>query len=156
MKVSNDKKIRLFMYIIGALMIACVTAAIITFLLQIPSQEIIYIVLVLIMITLAIVFMKLKTFIYEDSGEVISIKLYHPLENKHHCKTIEFPAKQLKDYGIKKTLQGYNVALIVESFKKKEIKREFYLTGFGRNQLNKLISSLEHKKKINVNNFIHY
>lgn len=143
------------MYIIVALMIACGTGMIVTFLLHIPYKEIIYIVLSLVMITLAIVFMRLKTFMYEDSGEVISIKIYHPLENKHHCKTIEFPAKQLKDYGVKKTLQGCNLALIVESFKKKEVKREFYLIGIGRNQLNKMISSLEHTKRINADDLLH-
>lgn len=141
------------MYLIGALMLIFATAGVIIFLIDIPNKEILYIIVSAILLILSVSFMKLRTFMYEDSGEVITIKRFHPLENKLHCETVEFPAKQLKDYGIKKTLQGYSIALTLVSLRKKEVRREFLLTGFGRRQLNSLRSSLEHTKQMNLNSF---
>lgn len=152
MKISNQKKIRSLMYLIATLMIICGTSGILIFLLQLPAKEIFYIILAVAMVILTFIFKNLKTIIYEDSGEVVTIKLFHPLENKIYCPTVEFPARQLKDYGIRKTFQGYNMALTLESLRKKEIKREFRLTAFGRIQLESIISSLEQTKKMNTTN----
>lgn len=151
MKISNDNKIRSLMYLIAALMMICTTAGIMIFLLQLSGKEILYTVLAFVMLILILIFKNFKTIIYEDSGEVVSIELFHPFENKIYCPRVEFPASQLKDYGIRKTFGGYSMALTVESLKKKEIKREFHLTGFARRQLDSIISSLEQTKKMNTN-----
>ena len=153
MKISNDSKIRSVMYVITATMIICTIAGIIIFLLQIPDKEILLIINIFLVIVLAIKFINLGTVMYEDSGEVVTIKLFHPLENKLHCRTIEFPVKHLRDYGIKKSFRGYRMAITLESLRRKEVKCEFFLTGFGRQQLDSLIVSLEQNKQMNMQSF---
>lgn len=143
MEISNYKKVRLSMQIIITLIMICMTGSIVLFLLQIPEKKIIFIIIIMITMMLAFIFINLKIFMYEDSGEVITIKFHHPLESKLHCRTIEFPSKQLKSYLIKKAFHGYEMSLILESHNKKEVQKKIFITGLTKVQNEKIKSSLE-------------
>lgn len=151
MKISNYQRMRFFMYLICTLMIISTVVGIIIFLLINPAKEIYFLIIALILVLLGIVFFRLRAIIYDDSGEVVTIKSYHPLENKIYCPTLEFPTSQLKDYAVSKKLQGYNITITLESFRRKETKKKFLLTGFGKKQRTNLISSLENMKQMNLN-----
>ena len=140
------------MHITTALIFICVVLIIFTFLLRIPDKLIIFIVLAIVLVILFKIFIDLKAFIYEDSGEIISIKSYHPLKKKIYSPGLEFPVKQLKDYVIRENIEGYSVAIIIESLRKKEIRRVYHITGIGKSQFNILVRSLEQIKQLNSNN----
>lgn len=141
------------MYLIVALLIIAATIGIIVFLLQIGAKEIYYIIITVMMLTLSIIFTKLRVFTYEDSGEVVTIKLFHPMDSRLDYKITEFPAKQLKNYGVKKRFQGYCMTLTLESLRKKQVQRKFILLSLGRIQLNELLTSLERAKQMDDDHF---
>lgn len=143
MEISNYKKVRLSMQIIITLIMIFMTGSIVLFLLQIPEKKIIFIIIIMITMMLAFIFINLKIFMYEDSGEVITIKFHHPLESKLHCRTIEFPSKKLKSYLIKKAFHGYEMSLILESHNKKEVQKKIFITGLTKVQNEKIKYSLE-------------
>ncbi|WP_379964763.1 hypothetical protein [Epilithonimonas sp. UC225_85] len=99
-----------------------------------------------------LIFINIRTFTFEYSGEVISIKIFHPLENELYSRSIEFPSRKLKNFAIVKKIQGYEMVFTIKSYRKKEIKEKVLLKWLNPQQLNNLIQSLEKIKTDNDNN----
>lgn len=137
------------MHIIIGMMIFLTTMLIIVFLLQV-AKAFLYVILFIFLIILLLILIDLKVFIYEDSGEVITMKVFHPLDNELRCRIVEFPAEQLKNFRLKKVLTGYCLDITLESLKKKEVRRVFIISGFESLQIGKLLSSLENSQCRNL------
>lgn len=105
--------------------------------------------LVLIAIALTGYFLSTKCFEYEYGGECVTIKKFHPFKKGSIPPSLEFPREYLKNYVIKKELVGYKLILVLESSRKREVKKGFRLVAFNEKQIKNLRSSLSKIKEMN-------
>lgn len=121
----------------------CILSALFSYLFQelIPAGTVILAVLFLVIFILLFVLFNLKCFIYEFSGEVITIKIFHPFKKTHIHPCMEFPKDSLKDYSITKSIYGHQLKLYLKSERRKEIRVKCKFS-IDREQLINLSNSL--------------
>lgn len=64
----------------------------------------------LLLVVLTMVISRLKVFELENSGEVFTIKTFHPASCKINYHLFEFPSRNLKTHEISKTIFWFQVA----------------------------------------------
>ncbi len=96
----------------------------------------------IIFIFLSYVFIKLNIYVYESSGEVLSLKQYHPFLNQLSAQSYDIPAENLGGYEISKIGVFYILTLKIKISAKKKIKRDFILLDLNNQNLKKMSSSL--------------
>lgn len=100
----------------------------------------------LLLIIVTMVIFRLKVFELEDSGEVFTIKTFHPASRKINYYLFEFPSRKLKTHEIRKTTFGFKLHIILESSKVRIVRRVFTFYLISSEQLGKLRNSMESSK----------
>jgi len=141
---SNYKTAIMSRNLIATLMVFFILICSFLFLIRVVSNELLVIIFSLIILVLCLMFMRIKVFVLENSGEVIVIKYYHFLENKTQISAIEFPASQLTNHVIRKTFLGYKITLTITDSKQRKVKRVYSILDFNRNNIVFLEKSLHY------------
>ncbi len=147
MNISNEKTIKSRMWQL-VVIVAGVSLLLMGSLSGIlPKTRFVYFNLLLTFILLLSVslLIRLKVFVFENSGMVISIKTFHPIWDKIHFPKAEFPLSQCKSIYIKETFTGKRLELILISEKKKKIKLDYSLKGLNEKQILQIYSSISDK-----------
>ncbi len=95
-------------------------------------------------------FYKQTCFLYENSGEVVTIKAFHPIMQNVIGPKMEFPIRYLRRFYLEKAIIGYKLILVLKTRNEYEIRRKFILTGFLTSQIQSITRSLE--ETLNRNN----
>lgn len=122
---------------------------VVIFLLRLPGMGLIYCFLGSCLIILLRKLFNLRVLIYEDSGEVITIKLFHPINDELRSRVVEFPTSQLKSFKVDKLLRGYYFEITIKTFNRLDVRKVFTISCFEGVQIKKLVSSLEESKRKN-------
>lgn len=97
-------------------------------------------------IFLIIMFFRTRYFELDSSGEVISIRSYHPIF-KSIEKRAEFPKQKLQDYKVEKKPGGAVMKVYLKMLEKKNTSVQYSIQGFNKNNVQKLEKTLQKTKK---------
>lgn len=156
--LSNKKRIKLYCRIVIFLVIINTFFSFFLFFSdnQFSKSTLLKAISIVLFLILIVVYYRLRYFEYDFSGEVISLKSYHPL-----ClwpeKRIEFPKDMLENYKIIATTSVTELNLYFRPFKEKLVRIHFDIHGLGKAEINGLKNSLENiDKERNILNHFHH
>lgn len=95
-----------------------------------------------------LLYINTKYFEYDCSGEIISLKTYHPLL-RHRERRTEFPKDKLKNFNISDQYLGTEINLLFNSYKPSPVKIKYNINGLNKKQVNQLKNSLQKIVKSN-------
>lgn len=95
---------------------------------------------------LILLFFRMRYFEFDSSGEVISIKSYHPVFKSSERRS-EFPKQKLQDFKVKKNFGGADLKINLKMADKKSTSIKFSIQGFSLNQVKNIEKTLQKTKK---------
>ena len=146
MKITNKHIMTRLFYVFSFIIILLIILISFFLLLNCSHKERLYVPCGLLLIVATMVIFRLKVFELEDSGEVFTIRTFHPASRKINYHLFEFPSRKLKTHEIRKTAFGFKLHIILESSKVRIVGRVFSLYLLSSEQLGKLRNSLESSK----------
>ena len=90
--------------------------------------------------------LSLKCFDYEHSGEVVSIKYFHPFHTKPLHPSLELPNRKIKSFAILKKSGKNKLVISVYGSRNKNYCFTYILRGLSQAQLNKISQSFVNSK----------
>ncbi len=144
-KISNSKKVKQKMYFILFILILNISGIFFSLLMKpIYILDIkIYYLFIIISLLFFYLFIKLKCFSYENSGQVITIKIYHPIKiGGIIIPIIEFPTFYLNNFKIKNKILKRDLQLQIINDKGTIYTRTFIVKYLDNQQLKRLTNSL--------------
>lgn len=112
MKVTNEKMIANRLTIIFFLIIVSISILTMLLMITIPNTAKMKILLSFFIFILLVLLYRLRCFVFEDSGEVITIKEFHPLFKKNIIfPSAEFPKNYVRKLSMEKMLIGYTMVI---------------------------------------------
>lgn len=90
--------------------------------------------------------LSLKCFDYEHSGEVVSIKYFHPLHTKPLYPSLELPTSKIRSFAILKKNGKNQLVISVYGSRNKNYCFTYILRVLSQTQLNKLSQSFVNNK----------
>ena len=103
-------------------------------------------ILCLSLIFLTVMFYRTRYFEIDYSGEVISLRSFHPIFKSIERRTV-FPKQKLNDYKVEKDLGGTILKLSLKMLEKKTTIIKYSVQGFSKNKIQKLEKSLLETKR---------
>lgn len=88
-----------------------------------------------------LLFYRARYFEIDSSGEVISIRSYHPIFRSFE-KRAEFPKQKLQDYKVRKRNCGVTLQFSLKMLEKKNASIQYSVQGFSKSNVKKLEKSL--------------
>ncbi|SMC70131.1 hypothetical protein [Moheibacter sediminis] len=147
-KISNKNTIGLRLKIIELLMLLHLPIFFLLFFIRISNayKEEFGILLSISFVFLTIMFFRARYFELDSSGEVISIRSYHPIF-KNMERRAEFPKQKLQDYKVEKKPGGAVIKVYLKMLEKKNTSVKYSIQGLSKNNVQKLEKSLEKTKE---------
>ena len=111
MKISNEKQIksRIF-FLLTIIFFDLIGLGSLLFIINSDINVLFITALVILLILTILMFLRLRYFIYENSGEVLSVKYFHPLKVRP-LPVLEIPQKKLISIKIKKIIFGKKIEI---------------------------------------------
>lgn len=146
-KISNKNVIGLRVRIIGLLILLHLPVFFLLCFLKInlDFKEELGLVLAVTFLILVIFYYRSRYFELDSSGEVISIRSYHPTFKSFERRS-EFPKQKMQDYKVEKNLGGADLKINLKMADQKSTTVKFSIQGFSLNQVHKLEKSLQKTK----------
>lgn len=85
--------------------------------------------------------LRLRYMDYEHSGEVLTVKYYSLFTFRRILPALEIPKQKIVSHCIRKKGKSHHLNLLVETRNGKDKKFCFRLTGFSKEQMEKMRSS---------------
>lgn len=143
-KINNKKAVSLYTGILTISLVLLFFSEIILFLLKPSTSYMIFLLICgVVFIAVFYTFLKIKSFEYENSTEVITIKQSYLWKVNPSISPIEFPNKMLSDFNIRKGLFSTYLMLGIKSKGQKTKKLYCKITGLKDRQIFELKQSLQ-------------
>ncbi len=111
------------------------------------------IILVISAIILSVLFYRIRYFEYDSSGEVVSLRSYHPVFTNFE-KRSEFPKDKLHDFKIVRNNGITLVKIYIKMLETRTISLHYSVQGFKGNAVEALQKSLQSTKERYGNSYI--
>lgn len=146
-KISNKNIVGFRLKIIELLILLHFPIFFILFFVRISNsyKEELGILLAVSFLLLTFIFFRMRYFEFDSSGEVISIRSYHPVF-KNIEKRAEFPKQKLQDYKIEKNTGGAVMKVYLKMIEKKNTSVQYSIQGFNKDKVQKLEKTLQKTK----------
>lgn len=113
MKISNEKHIRIRMvFLLAIIFTALAGLGFLILIINSHSNILITATLGIVLVLAILMFLRLRYFIYENSGEVLSVKYYHPMKTRPR-PVLEIPQKKLLSIEIQKNIFGKKIRITI-------------------------------------------
>ncbi len=89
-----------------------------------------------------LVYFNIQCFEYDSSGEVISVKSYHPLLKTSERRT-EFPKDKLRSFNVSNHYDGVKLNLYLNSYKEYPVHIQYIVHGLSKKHKDQLKESLQ-------------
>lgn len=151
-KITNKNKIEIQFRLIGLLILCDFLVLFFLFFLQknLSFKEEAGIASGILFIVLLVLFYRMRYFEFDSSGEVISIRSYHPVFRTLERRT-EFPKQKLRDYKIENNGGAAVMKIYLQMLERKNVAIKYSIHGLGRNKIQKLQNSLQKTKESYIN-----
>ena len=144
MIITNVKKIEQKMYLIISGVALNFLFIFYVFLVVMKNFDVAISISILLQALLILVLTRLKCLHFENSGEVITIKIYHPLrKQKINKPTLEIPKHCLSNFYL--DFRNHTLTLNLENPTEKSILKTFKVSDLSQKQLAKMTILLENE-----------
>lgn len=147
MRINNIKKVKFILYLNATFLIITVIGIAFMFIINFHTLDkfLLYVryVLIAILVFLTIRILTLKCFDYENSGEVVTIRYYHPFKIGRIDPCMEIPKNNLASFNIRKEKFFSRLCLTISGNRNKKIHLWYTLYGISKHQIKEIESSLK-------------
>lgn len=146
-KVSNQDKIGLRFKVLGFLIPILIVMLSFLYLIKIsiPFKFEIQISISILLIICCILFLRIRFFELDSSGEVISIRYYHPVFTNLERRS-EFPKDKLQDFKIENNHGTTLIKIYLKMLEKKTVSLHYAVRGFNSSTIQILKNNLQRTK----------
>lgn len=148
MKISNSKRVKYILEIFLVLLLLVTFCFCFSFMVSFEiSERYLFctrVVLMVIFLLLLARIWSLKYFEYEHSGEVITIRSYHPVRKSMMvAPSLEVPKDQVLTFGIVKSKLHTYLVLTINGRRDKQLTFNYNLYGMSRYQVRNIEKTLQ-------------
>lgn len=146
-KISNKNTVGLRLKVIELLILLHLPVFFVLFFVRISNsyKEELGMLLAISFFILTILFFRMRYFEFDSSGEVISIRSYHPVF-KNIEKRAEFPKQKLQDYKVEKKTDGAVMKVYLKMLEKRNSSVQYSIQGFDKIKVQRLERTLRKTK----------